>query len=125
MPFIKKLSKNIFPSGTRPIIIERLTEESEINTILTLETALGGVRKVTKVTVGYDASVTETAVVTLISGAGSVYNIELATVDLSAADAEEWIPTGELWLGDDDRLEVVVPAVVAQKGNVAIYSEVF
>ena len=78
------------------------------------------------VTVVYSTSVTKNVTITLNSGAGAGWDVVLNTIALSAATSGVWIPDGDVFIDEDDALDVLAPAGGgSDTSSIAIYSERF
>lgn len=109
----------------RSALIET-NRDSGVNALITLLTPVGRLRRITSITVKYSAVVSLDVTVTLLSGAGALWDVEQHKETLSATDTVIWYPSGDLFLSDADILEVLAPAGgAAVTSAVAIYSEIF
>lgn len=104
--------------------IERYVETGSANTELASSLALSFPSRVLFVTVAYSAAPTQAGVTTkLNSGAGAGYD---STLNTGSANAQytNYIPDGNLILGEDDALDVTAPAGgAAITASIAIYVE--
>ncbi len=109
------------PSGNRLL---RHVETSAADTILAMSVKGGSGRKVLAVTVAYSAAPTQAGVTTkLDSGAGAGYD---STLNTGSANAQftNYLPDGELIIGNDDALVVTAPAAGGViTSSIAVYTE--
>ena len=110
---------------SRPLVVERDTD-SALDTLVTLLTPSGQLRRITSVDVHYSNVVTLDVTISLKSGAGAAWDTVRGKITLTGAQDLHWIPDGDCFLSDDDALEVLAPAGGAGiTGGVSVYSEVF
>lgn len=100
----------------------RTTDVSAANTALTLSTDKGHPLRIVVVTVQYSAGAIHAGItVTLNSGRGAAWDTLLA---LGSADVDSTVffPDGDLWIADDDTLDVLAPqGGVGNTSQIAIY----
>lgn len=92
------------------IVDERVSNESAANTAQTVSTTTGVMRRILMVTVKYSASVTVNVTITLNSGAGANWDTLLRTIALAAATDGVWRPNDDIFILQDDVLDVLAPA---------------
>lgn len=91
--------------------IEVFSDASLANTAITVTSPVGALRHILLVTITYSATITVDPTITLNSGLGSAYDTLLQSVDSGAGATDMvWIPDEELWIMDDDVLDVLAPA---------------
>ena len=119
------LATKVNSAAMKPLLqLHRFSDESAANSIITVTTPVGRVRRILYVTVVYSTSVTEAVTVTLNSGAGANWDTLLQTIVLTAATDGVWIPDGDLFITDDDVLVVTAPAAGgSDTAAIAIYTE--
>lgn len=101
----------------------RHSDVSDSGVALTVSPPVGKMRRLLFVTVKYSAVATVNVLVTLNSGAGAAYDAVLQTIVLTGVDTAIWIPDGDVWIQDDDVLDVLAPLLAAQTSQVAVYTE--
>lgn len=106
-----------------PIEIQRDSDESASNTDITVSTTTGRIRRLLYVTFIYTGSSSTTLTVTLNSGAGANWDIELDSNTLSSATDYTYFPIYDVIIGDDDIIDAKAPALTAQTAAVAIYTQ--
>ena len=97
-------------SAGGPNAVEKLTDVSGTNAILTLSTPTGKRRRYLHATVKYSAAPTQSGVTFEIdSGTGAAYD---ALLNTGTANAEHTVhfPSAQLELMDDDVIKVTAPA---------------
>lgn len=104
--------------------IERFSDISSAATAITVSTPVGALRHILFVTIKFSASAAVDPTITLNSGAGAGWDTVLATIDLGAGATDVlWIPEEELWIMDDDILDVLAPDEGgAITSSIAIYT---
>ncbi len=104
--------------------IERHSDESAANTALTVTVPTGRLRRLLLVTIKYSGAASVTVTVTLNSGAGSTYDVLLASTALSAETDFTFTPDEETLLSDDDAIDVLAPAVVGVTSAITVVTRV-
>lgn len=120
------LLRRISDASDFPGRIDRHTDESAAATALTVIVPSGTLRQILLVTAKYSASETKNITITIDSGAGASWDSLLETITLAPATEGIWIPDSEIFLSEDDTLDVVAAAGEAGVTvAVAVYSRVF
>ena len=96
--------------GTRRTVF-RATDEGLADTQLTASVSPTQIRaNIFFITIKYSEKVKEDVTITLNSGAGAAYDTLLETISLSQETDAVWIPDNEIFIMDDDALDIVAPA---------------
>ena len=103
------------------------SDASAADTVVNVNTPLGNVRRLISVFLKLSGSGTTPAIITLNSGRGALYDIELGTIVISAGIFGTFYPgANEVIIQDDDAIDVNVPgAGGAVTSHVLITTEVF
>lgn len=124
-----KTSYSIPARGTIPSHgrrIQRLTEISASGEALSVESAAGAMRRILKVVLRYSALDTGSTVAIVVrSGAGEDFDHTLLSHETDNEQEIIYIPDHEMFLQDDDVLEVSMPAVSGKTAAVLIELEAF
>lgn len=105
--------------------LDRHSDASAANTLLTVSVPIGDLRQLLFVTVKYSGAASTTITVTINSGAGAAYDVLLVSTLLSADTDFVYVPDRDIFLANDDSLDVVAPAVVGVTSAVTAYTRVF
>lgn len=92
------------------VVDERISQESAANTAQTVSTETGNTRRLQMVTVRYSSSVTQNVTITLNAGAGASWDTLLQTIALVAATDGMWTPDEDIFILQDDVIDVLAPA---------------
>ncbi len=92
------------------VVDERVSNESAANTAQTVSTTTGKTRRLQMVSVKYSSSVTQNVTITLNAGAGASWDTLLNTIALVAATDGTWTPDRDIYILQDDVLDVLAPA---------------
>lgn len=110
----------------RDFITLKTDTGSAVDTLVTLATPTGDLRRITSVKVNYSAAVSLDVTITFKSGVDSKFDVVEKVHTLSVAKDLAWYPNGDLDLDTLDALEVKAPAGGATiEGAVTIKSEVY
>ena len=105
-------------------LVDRHSDEGDADSPLTVNIPTGKTRRIMQVTVTYSAAVTQNVTATLKSGAGEACDNLLQTIAIAANRYGFWPPTEDIYLIEDDSLEVVAPAGgPGIKAAIAVYTK--
>jgi hypothetical protein len=92
---------------------------------VTVSTPTGKIRQLVQVTWKYSSNASTTVTVTLNSGVGSTYDVELHSNTLSDERDYQWIPDENILILDNDVIDALGPALGLNTIAVAIYTRLF
>lgn len=96
--------------GTRRTVF-RATDAGLANTLLNVSVDPTQIRaNIFFITIKYSERVKEDVTITLNSGVGAAFDTLLETIPLSQETDAVWIPDNEIFLMDDDTLNISAPA---------------
>lgn len=104
--------------------VDRHSDQSASGTALTVTVPIGEIRRLLYVAIKYSGASSTTVTVILNSGAGSSFDVLLASKALSAETDFVFIPDQKLIILADDLIDVLAPALSAKTSSITVYTEV-